>query len=89
MTAFQGFIEMPITRLEKSYAPADFAARVLPVNPTTEQDRQRLNWATHFALGGMWGLAHGIAASRGCAGRKRSTPCTRSCTPAMSSSTPP
>ncbi len=70
MTAFQSFIEMPITRREESYAPADFAARVLPVNPTSKQDRQRLNWVTHFALGGMWGFAHGVAASRGLRGQK-------------------
>jgi hypothetical protein len=70
MTAFQQFVEMPITKREDSFAPADFAARVLPINPVTQQDRQRLNWATHFALGGMWGAVHGVAASRGLRGQK-------------------
>lgn len=65
MTAFQKLAEMPVTQRDESYAPADFAARVLPVNPTTEQDRQRLNWVTQFVLNGMWGSAYGIAASRG------------------------
>ncbi len=70
MTAFQRFIEMPVTKREESYAPADFAARVLPVNPTSKQGRQRLNRVAHFALGGIWGSAYGIAASRGLRGQK-------------------
>jgi hypothetical protein len=70
MTAFQRFVEMPITQRADSFAPADFAARVLPINPVTQQDRQRLNWATHFALGGMWGAVHGVVASRGLRGQK-------------------
>ena len=71
MTVFQKLVEMPLTGREDSYAPADFAERVLPVHPTSEQGRQRLNYATHFALGaGMWGTAYGIAASAGLRGQK-------------------
>ena len=70
MTVFQKLVEMPVTGREDSYAPADFAERVLPVHPTSEQGRQRLNYATHFALGGMWGTAYGIAASTGLRGQK-------------------
>ncbi|RBY82541.1 hypothetical protein DQ238_04465 [Geodermatophilus sp. TF02-6] len=70
MTAFQKLVEMPLTGRENSYAPADFAERVLPVHPTTAEGRERLNNATHFALGGMWGTAYGIAASRGLRGQK-------------------
>jgi len=69
MTAFQKFVEMPMTGREDSYAPADFAQRVLPVHPSSAQDRHRLNYATHFALGGMWGTAYGIAASAGLRGQ--------------------
>ena len=46
MTAFQKFIEMPITGRGDSYAPADFAERVLPVSPSTPQGRTQLNYVT-------------------------------------------
>jgi hypothetical protein len=70
MTAFQKLVEMPITQRPESYAPADFAEKVLPVHPTTPQGRRRLNYATHFALGGMWGTAYGLAAKAGLRGQK-------------------
>lgn len=70
MTAFQKFIEMPLTGREESYAPASFAQKILPVNPDSEQGRQRLNWSTHFALGTMWGAAYGLAAHAGLSGQK-------------------
>ncbi|SDY29012.1 hypothetical protein SAMN05661080_02984 [Modestobacter sp. DSM 44400] len=70
MTAFQKLVEMPLTQREESYAPADFAEKLLPVHPTTPAGRQRLNYITHFALGGMWGTAYGIAAANGLRGQK-------------------
>jgi hypothetical protein len=70
MTAFQKFIEMPITGREESYAPANFAAKMLPIEPKDQQERQRLNWATHFALGAMWGTAFGLAGRAGLHGQK-------------------
>ena len=70
MTAFQKLVEMPVTQREDSYAPADFAEKVLPVHPTTPAGRRRLNDTTHFALGGMWGTAYGIAAANGLRGQK-------------------
>lgn len=70
MTAFQKLIEMPLTGRPESYAPADFAEKVLPVQPTTPEGRRRLNYTTHFALGGMWGTAYGIAAAKGLRGQK-------------------
>ncbi|MBA2573225.1 MAG: hypothetical protein H0V02_00350 [Nocardioidaceae bacterium] len=70
MTAFQKLIEMPLTGRKDSYAPADFAERILPVHPTSAQGRERLNNVTHFALGGMWGTAYGIAAAAGLHGQK-------------------
>ena len=70
MTAFQKLIEMPITGRSESYAPADFAERVLPVHPSTPQGRTQLNYATHFSLGGMWGTAYGIAAVAGLRGQR-------------------
>lgn len=70
MTAFQKLVEMPITKRGDSYAPADFAERILPVHPKTEQGRKRLNWMTHFALGKMWGSAYGLTAHAGLRGPK-------------------
>ncbi len=70
MTAFQKLIEMPLTKRQDSYAPADFAETLLPVHPTTPAGRRRLNYTTHFALGGMWGTAYGIAAAKGLRGQK-------------------
>ena len=70
MTAFQKLVEMPITGRGESEAPADFAERILPVHPRTRQGRRRLNYITHFSLGGMWGTAYGIAAVAGLRGQK-------------------
>ena len=68
MTAFQELIEKPVTGRDDSYAPANFAEKVSGVHPTTKQGRKRLNWATHFALGGMWGSAYGVASYAGLCG---------------------
>ena len=70
MTAFQKFIEMPLTGREDSYAPAKFAQKVLPVQADSQQELERLNWATHFGLGTMWGSAYGVAAHAGLSGQK-------------------
>lgn len=68
MTAFQKFVEMPITQREESYAPAMFAKRVLPLQPADQQQEARLNYITHYSLGAMWGTAYGVAASTGLRG---------------------
>ncbi len=68
MTAFQKFIEMPLTGRPDSYAPANFAEKVLPIDPPTGRRRTRLNYATHFALGTLWGSAYGVAARAGLSG---------------------
>lgn len=70
MTAFQKLIEMPLTGREDSYAPADFTQRVLPVRSASAQARNRVNYVTHFSLGGMWGTAYGMAASAGLRSQK-------------------
>ncbi len=70
MTAFQRLVEMPITKREDSYAPANFAEKVLRVSPRTPAGRSRLNDTTHFALGTMWGAAYGLAALKGLRGQK-------------------
>ncbi len=70
MTAFQKFVEMPVTGRPDSYAPADFAERILPVRPRTAAGRTRLNYVTHFGLGAMWGSAYGVAVASGLRGQR-------------------
>jgi hypothetical protein len=70
MTAFQKFVEMPLTGRGDSYAPANFAQKVLPIKPKGKQERKRLNYIAHFGLGAMWGSAYGVAAHRGLRGQK-------------------
>jgi hypothetical protein len=70
MTACQKLVEMPLTGREPSYAPADFAEKVLHIHPRSRQGRKRLNTATHFALGTMWGTAYGVAARAGLRGSR-------------------
>ncbi len=70
MTAFQKYVEMPITRRPDSYAPANFAERILPIHASTAQERTRLNYVTHFGLGAMWGSAYAVAAGAGLRGQK-------------------
>ena len=67
MTAFQRYVEMPLTGRRESYAPADFARR-LGVK-VRRRHRRRLNYATHFALGAGWGVARGGAARAGLRGQ--------------------
>ena len=70
MTAFQKLVEMPVTGRPESYAPADLAERVTPLEATTPTGRRRLNLTTHFSLGVTWGAAYAVAASRGLRGQK-------------------
>jgi hypothetical protein len=70
MTAFQRFVEMPVTGRSDSFAPADVAERVLRLRPRTQEGRSRLNTATHVAVGTLWGVAHGVAARRGLRGQR-------------------
>jgi len=70
MTAFQQLVEMPLTQRPASSAPADLAEKVLPVHPRGERERTQLNWATHLALGALWGAAYGVAAHAGLRGQR-------------------
>ena len=74
MTVFQRAIEIPLTGREVSYAPANFAQKVLRIEPSTTAGRNGLNAVTHYALGGLWGAALGVAASRGLRGLKAVPP---------------
>lgn len=70
MTAFQELVEMPLTGRDDSYAPAHFAQKVLPIRADSDEELEKLNWATHFGLGTMWGSAYGVAAHAGLNGPK-------------------
>ena len=84
MTAFQKLVEMPSPGREDSYAPADFVERALPMHPRPTRGGQRLNYATHFLLGTMWGSAYGLAAASGMRGKRAVTVVFDAATPAMS-----
>lgn len=70
MTAFQKLIEMPLSKRGESFAPADFAEKITPIDTDTARGRQRLNYVTHFSLGMVWGAAYGAAAMKGLRGQK-------------------
>ena len=70
MTAFQKLLEMPLAGRGDSHAPANFAEKVTPLDTDTSRGRKRLNYATHFALGTMWGAAYGVATLKGLRGQK-------------------
>lgn len=70
MTAFQKLVEMPLTGRPDSYAPANFAQKVLRIEPKDQAGRERLNNLVHFGLGALWGGAYGVAAHRGLRGQK-------------------
>ncbi|MBA3330102.1 MAG: hypothetical protein H0T39_04365 [Actinobacteria bacterium] len=61
MTAFQKLVEMPITGRAESYAPASFAEKVLPIRRRSGGERRAVNYAAHFGIGTMWGVAFGLA----------------------------
>ena len=70
MTAFQKLVEMPLTGRDDSYAPAEFAEKALSLHPRGARSRKRLNYATHLALGTLWGAAYGVAAHNGLRGQR-------------------
>jgi hypothetical protein len=70
MTAWQKLVEMPLSEREDSYGPADLAEKLLPIEPRSDAWRKRLNYATHTALGAMWGAAYGVAAHLGLRGAR-------------------
>ena len=70
MTAFQKLVEMPLSGRTDSFAPAAFAERVLPIPRQHGAARRRLNDATHYALGTIWGGAFAVASRAGLRGQR-------------------
>ncbi len=64
MTAFQRFVEMPLSGRAESYQPAELVEKISGARPG-EPNRRRLNYAAHFGVGAAWGAAHGVAARAG------------------------
>ncbi|MDQ3759510.1 MAG: hypothetical protein M3331_06185 [Actinomycetota bacterium] len=70
MTAFQLLVEMPLTGRKESYAPANFASRVLRVKPKSKPRRRTLNYAAHIGIGVAWGATHGLVVHKGLRGQR-------------------
>ncbi|MDQ3708050.1 MAG: hypothetical protein M3387_01870 [Actinomycetota bacterium] len=70
MTAFQKFIEMPLSGRGESDAPARFAEKVLRIKTKDPTSHRQLNYVTHFSLGAMWGTAFAIAGRKGLRGQQ-------------------
>ncbi|MGY1841014.1 MULTISPECIES: hypothetical protein [unclassified Modestobacter] len=70
MTAFQRFVEQPLTGRPDSYAPAEIAEALLPLRPSTPAARTRLNWVSHFGFGTVWGAGHALATRAGLRGQR-------------------
>lgn len=67
MTAFQRFVEMPLSGREESYQPAELMEKISGARPGPP-NRRRMNYAAHFGVGAAWGAAHGAAAHAGVRG---------------------
>jgi hypothetical protein len=63
MTAFQKFVEMPLTGRDESYAPIALVEKLTPARPKGAT-RRRLNYAAHFGVGATWGTVHALLARR-------------------------
>ena len=70
MSGFQRFVEMPLTGRQESFAPANFAEKVLPIRPRRGEARRQLNEVTHFALGAAVGVARAVAERAGLRGQR-------------------
>ncbi len=70
MTAFQKFVEMPLTGRGDSFEPANLLMKVLPIGRKRKAAKVRLNYAAHFGVGAGWGAAHAAIARRGLRGQR-------------------
>ncbi len=68
MTAFQLLVEMPLTKREESFAPAELAEKLLPFDSKKAATSRPLNYVMHFALGAGWGATRGVMARAGLKG---------------------
>jgi hypothetical protein len=74
MTVFQLLVEMPLSGRPESDAPAQFAEKVLSRGRSHGKARRRVNYASHMALGTLWGSAYGVAARSGLRGQRAVAP---------------
>jgi len=61
-------IEMKLRGREASSAPADAAAKVMGVEPTDDEAKERFSNIVHFGYGTGWGAARGVAGFAGLRG---------------------
>lgn len=61
-------IEMKLTRRQPSTAPIDAASKVLDIDATGRQEKQKVSQEIHWAYGTTWGVARGVIALAGLKG---------------------
>ncbi len=61
-------IEMKLTRRPPSTAPVDAASKVLDIEATGQQEKQKVSQEIHWAYGTAWGVPRGIIALAGLKG---------------------
>ncbi len=59
MTAFQRFVEMPLTGRHESDAPISLVEKLTGVQPKGSR-RRVLNYVAHFGVGVTWGTGHAL-----------------------------
>ncbi len=70
MTAFQRFVEMPLSGRDESEAPAKLATKLLPIGPKGRRQQRQLNYGAHFAVGSGWGVARSLVGRGGLRGQR-------------------
>ena len=75
MTAFQRFVEMPLSGRDESEAPAKLDTKLLPIGPKGRRQQRQLNYGAHFAVGSGWGVAPAWSAEAACEGSGPWPPC--------------
>lgn len=63
MTAFQRFVEMPLTGRDESDAPISLVEKLTGAQPKGAR-RRVLNYVAHFGVGVTWGTGHALLARR-------------------------
>ena len=61
-------IEMKLTKRPPSSAPAEAVSKVLDVEPTEEEKKEKVSQGVHWTYGTTWGIARGLISLTGLRG---------------------